>query len=420
MANLTKSSLLYIGAAALSATVPFIVLPIIARWLGPAEFGIVGSYLAVVNICTVLAGLSVHGIISVVHFRQSPTEVPSYVNGALRVLLLTLGPLISLLILLGPLLELYIGVPAKWLWTAGAVGGFQFIVSLALAVFQTLQQPIRYGVLQVGLALGWGVFSLLLIGVWHFDWSGRAVGQLIAIFITALVALIFLYREGMLTTIDRPAPLRTLMRFGLPLLPHSLAATFMGVVDRLLLVNITNTEMAGQYFAAFQMASVLTVAAAAVNQAWVPWLYDRLSENKLSQRLEVVYTTYAIYALLLAAAALLVISASWLVPLVAGDRYISAIPLLRWLAPAAAFSGMYFFVTNYLFFTSRTELLAVITVFCSAIQLGLMIYFIPRWGAEGAGMAVFITAFIYWLCTWIAANCVVPMPWFSKRERTAS
>jgi O-antigen/teichoic acid export membrane protein len=293
------------------------------------------------------------------------------------------------------------------------IGGFQFIVSLALAVFQSLQQPIRYGMLQVGLTLGWGIFSLLLISVWHFDWSGRAVGQLIAIFTTALVALFFLYRDGMLT-VAKPAPLRTLLRFGLPLLPHSLAATFMGVFDRLLLVKITSTEVAGQYFAAFQMASVITVLAAAVNQAWVPWLYSRLSENNHSQRLKVVRTTYVIYGLLLAVAALLILSASWLVPLIAGERYISAIPLLRWLAPAAAFSGMYFFVTNYLFFTSRTELLAVITVFCSITQLALMAYFIPNWGAEGAAMAVFTTAFIYWLCTWRAANYVAPMPWFSK------
>jgi O-antigen/teichoic acid export membrane protein len=417
MPSLTSSAVVYIAAATLNAAVPFVVLPMLARWLGPAGFGVVGSYLAVLNIAAVLAGLSVHGIVSVVHFKQDPQAVPSHVRAALRVLLLTGIPLVTLLWAFGRPLEAITGVPSGWLWTAGIAAIGQFIVSLALAIFQTREQPLRYGALQIGLALSWGVLSLILIGLFHWSWTGRAIAQVVAVIGVASAALWLLYREGMLDARSRTAPLASILRFGVPLLPHSLAAALMTGADRLLLTAMGGNEIAGQYFAAFQMAAVITVAAAALNQAWVPWLYRRLAQPSAEGSRAVVRTTYCLYALLLGASGMLALSAPWVVPLVAGDRYERAVPLLRWLAPAAALSGMYYFVTNYLFYSGRTGLLSLITVSCSVIQLGLMALWVPHRGAEGAAGAVLVTSFLYWLWTWGAAHKVLPMPW-GLRMRT--
>lgn len=415
MASLTSSTAIYVGAAGLNAAVPFVVLPLLARWLGPAEFGLVGGYLAIVNFAAVLAGLSVHGIISVVHFRQSPSQVPAYVRGALRLVLLTGLALLATLGLLSTPLSRLTGIPAAWMWTAGLIAIGQFVVMLAMAVFQAREQPLRFGALQVGLATGWGALSLLLIGALSWDWRGRALGQLVAVAVVASLALWALARQGLLRSQEGPAPLATLVRFGLPLLPHSLAAAVMAGADRLLLTSLGGAESAGLYFAAFQMAAVITVGAAAINQAWVPWLYRRLAKPSHASGREVVRATYAIFAALMMLALVMALSAAWLVPLVAGDRYVPAVPLLKWLAPAAALSGMYYFVTNYFFYASRTGLLSTITVSVSALQLLLMFLWIPGHGAEGAAMAVLAGACVYWLSTWAVSHAVHPMPWFTRQ-----
>jgi O-antigen/teichoic acid export membrane protein len=411
LSSLASSSAIYMGSAALNAAVPFVVLPLLARWLGPAAFGVVGSYLALVNICTVLAGLGTHGVISVVHFKQDPRAVPAHVVAALRLLLASALPLIALLWLFGAPLERATAVPAAWIWTAGRAATGQFVVTLALAVLQARGQALQFGALQVSLTLGWGLLSLLFIGGLGLGWTGRVLGQLAAVAAAAALALWWLGRDCSLRAGSGPAPLAALLRFGVPLLPHSLAAVAMASADRLLLGGLAGAQASGQYFAAFQIAAVLTVAAAGLNQAWVPWLYRRLAAPDDVGAREVVRATYAIYGLLLGGAALLALSAAWLVPLIAGAQYRAAAALLPWLAPAAAMSGMYYFVTNYLFYAGRTGLLSGITVGCSVLQLALMLWLIPRWGAQGAAAAVLASATLYWLAVWIAAQRVWPMPW---------
>lgn len=404
----------------MNAIIPFLALPPLVRTLGPEEFGKVGVYLALINIATVVAGLSVHGIISVVHFRDGAHAVPAYVRGALRTVALTGFPLLLGCLLFAPLLERLTGLAAGWVWTIALVACAQFIVSLSMAIFQAREQPLRYATLQVGVTAGWAALSILLVCSAGMDWVGRALGQLIATMVVALGALYLLHREGMLSASTGTAPLSALLRFGLPLVPHSIAGAIMAGADRLLLSSIGTTEMAGQYFAAFQISAVITVGAAAINQAWVPWIYRRLASPSRESAVEIVRATFALNAALLLAALVLALAAPWIIKLVAGEHYAEAVPVLRWLAPAAAFSGMYYFVTNYLFYTGKTGVLSTITFFTAALQVGLLLVCVPRWGISGAGFSTLAAAMVYWMATWFAAHQVSPMPWMNAFRKGPS
>lgn len=411
MPSLKRASAVYIAAAAMNAAVPFALLPWLTRWLGPAGFGVVGSYLALVNLAAVLVGLSVHGIISVVHFKQDPLDVAGHLRAALRLLWITGLPVLALLLLGGHWLAPWTAVPASWLWTVALVAMAQFVVALGLAVFQAREQALTYGAIQVGVAVGWGLTTLVLVGAVGLAWEGRALAQLLAVLVAACCVGVLLSRQGLLSAQRERVPLKKLLAFGLPLVPHSLAGAVLAGADRLVLTGLGGAEAAGQYFAAFQVAAVLSVGAAALNQAWVPWLYRRLASGQASDKRQVVRTTYAVFGLLLLGGGLLAWAGTALLPWLAGPRFEASGPLLWWLAPAAAFSGMYYFVTNYLFYAERTGVLSAITVSCSVLQLLLMTWTVPHWGADGAAASVCATAAIYTLATWVAAQRVWPMPW---------
>lgn len=411
MASFIRNGTIYLGAAAINVMLPFLALPLLIRSLEPEEFGLMGAYLALINIATVIVGLCVHAIISVIHFRDGAHAVPPYIQGAMRLMMLTGIPLIFGSLMLAPFLERLIGLPGEWIWTAAVIALAQFIVALGMVVFQAREEPLNYAVLQIGVTTGWATLSILFVWGVGMGWTGRAVGQLAAVTTMALVALLLLRSKGILVNSGITAPLSTLLRFGLPLVPHSLAGAIMAGSDRLLLSNIGSPEMAGHYFAAFQICALITVGASAVNQAWVPWLYRRLAVPTSATNLEIVRATYLLNALLLLMALLLVLAAPFLIKIIAGEKYLEAIPAMRWLAPAAAFSGMYYFVTNYLFYSGHTGILSSITVCIAIFQIALLIIFVPRWGIEGAAFSSLIAAVTYWLVTWYAAHKVSPMPW---------
>ncbi len=103
-----------------------------------------------------------------------------------------------------------------------------------------------------------------------------------------------------------------------------------------------------------------------------------------------------------------------LVAFVAGPGFEPAAELLVYLAPAAAFSGMYYLNSGYLFYVHRTGTLSFITVSSAVLQAILINVLVTGFGAQGVAAAVLAAAVFYWAATAIIGNKFVPMPWFER------
>lgn len=403
---------IYLGATILSSAIPFLLLPFLTRWLGPAEFGIVGAFLAAVGMLGAVIGLSTHGLISVVYYRDGPDAMPVQVAAAVCVAgLSTLGWALLFWLASGRLAAMT-GVPESWLWTIPVAGVGQFLVSILLATFQTVKRPILFGAIQFGFALVLAGLSIWLIGTRGLGWEGRALAQVIAGALVIVPGFMLLTRMKLIVwRVDGDA-LRGALSFGLPLLPHAVSVMVMASVDRFALSSTLGSEQVGYYVAAFQIAMVLSVLATAFNQAWLPWLYERLARNEAMTDRQVVRATWAMISLFALGAAGLALLAGWIIPLVAGPQFSTSIPLLRILAPAAACSAAYFFFAAFLFYARRTGTLSLVSATTAIIQTGLSFWLVQGWGSIGVAWATLAGAFIYACATGLAAHHVHPMPWF--------
>mgnify|MGYP006915286945 CR=1 FL=1 len=66
-------------------------------------------------------------------------------------------------------------------------------------------------------------------------------------------------RDGLLAAASNASHVRTLLRFGLPLVPHSLAGALMAGADRLVLTGAADAEATGEYFAAYQICAPMPI-----------------------------------------------------------------------------------------------------------------------------------------------------------------
>ena len=81
--GLLRAGAVYGLANALSAGVPFLLLPILTRALAPSEYGVVVNFFLVVSLSTSLAGLNVHSAVSVKWFDRANLDFPRFVGSAL-------------------------------------------------------------------------------------------------------------------------------------------------------------------------------------------------------------------------------------------------------------------------------------------------------------------------------------------------
>lgn len=174
---------------------------------------------------------------------------------------------------------------------------------------------------------------------------------------------------------------------------------------------------AGLYTLAYSICSVFGMLTNSFNQAFVPWLFERLSKNDDSENLKVIRISYGIMLLLLVLAFLGIVITPLVLKYFVGKEFFASEKFFLWLLLGFAFGGMYYLVTNYIFYTAKTKYLAYSTLFSGLINVGLCYLLIKYNGAIGAAQSFAITNLILFLITWIIAAKCYKMPWTLRLEK---
>jgi O-antigen/teichoic acid export membrane protein len=182
--------------------------------------------------------------------------------------------------------------------------------------------------------------------------------------------------------------------------------------DRIIIMSILGPTATGIYSVGYQIGMVIGVLVAAFNKAWAPYLFRVLSNTpSLNDKIKIVKFSYLYFILILIIAFLFTYISNLLVPFFLGESFIASSELIIYFAIAFAFDGMYYMVTNYLFFVKKTHVLAYVTFIASAFHIFLLIYLINHNGILGAAQAGLISYGITFFLVWLLSNKYYPMPW---------
>ena len=409
--SLAGDTAVYVGSTIVNAAIPFLLLPFLARWLGPSDFGLTALFFAAVNVMAVFIGLSAHGMISVTYFRDGPEALAPQTGAAVGISVVMYAVMLLAISILPRSALGILGVPETWLWAVMLTAMFQSIQMAASAVFQTRRQPLLFAAAQIGYGVGLATMTVVLIGWQSYDWTGRALAQMIAAGSISILALIVLSSTKGINWNVTSWRMREALHFGVPLLPHAIGGVAMASIDRFALANTEGTVAVGRYFVAMQIASLMLVLATAASQAWSPWLFERLALNGNKEKRDIVKLSYLIFSILGLFGVFIALAAPIIVRIVAGPGYESAIGLLRILAPAYAFIAMYHFVTGFLFYEKRTGLLSIITITVALLQTALCFGLGKLYGPTGVATGTLLAYFIYFQLVWYFARRLHPLSW---------
>lgn len=393
------------------AVVPFLLLPVLTRALSPDAYGAVAMFSVVVSFFAVVAGLNVQGAVMVRYFDPEKFCISTYVSTALLILLFTTLVLTLAVVAGSNHLENLTGLSINWLLLAVCVAACQFIVQLLLTLWQSSKQPAKFAVFRMSHATMDGLVSLLLVVTFALSWEGRLFGISTAWAVSAVAALWILFRSGWLEISVKKDCAVDALRYGVPLVPHTVAGLVLAMTDRFLVTNLLDLTATGIYMVAVQVGLVLQIAADAFNKAFGPWLMETLKHNDPTRDKRIVKYTYGYFGLILTVAVVAGFFSEFIIKLLAGEQYHTAAEVARYTLVGNAFVGMYYMVTNYIFYSRRTELLSLMTTAVGLITIGLSWYLIQESGIVGAAQAFMVGQILMFLGTWFLANRCHPMPW---------
>ncbi len=257
--------------------------------------------------------------------------------------------------------------------------------------FQTRQfvfWNVTAAVLSIGLSVG---------GVIVLEWgvAGILAGGLAAALIMFPIRL-WTIRDLLQPHISLPH-LRELLRYGVPLVPVSLAYWVFASSDRILLGQLADFSQVGLYAVASQIASFLGFLHGALGQAWIPravLLYetDPASAGRIfGQMLTYFLTLFGVLSVGVSA------FAEAIIRVLSTDAYLMAATAVAPLALAFVAYASTQVTSISITLKNRTEYFTLFSWLAAVLNVGLNLLFIPQFGLLAAAWSttaayLFLTA----------------------------
>lgn len=409
--RLAKNTGLYTAAEILNKAIPFLLLPVMTRYLSPSDYGIVAIFMAYVGILCVFVGLSAHGAVTVNFFRMDRSQLPSYVFNVFLILIVSASCVFLLTTVLVDELVKRLSLPPLWISLGVIIAFCRFLTLINLILWQAENRPKPYCAYSVSQLLLDASLSIVFVVTLSLGWSGRLIGTSAATILFALLSIVFVLRRNYVSFRIDLIHIRDALAFGVPLIPHVLSVWFMTSVDRFLITNFVGLADTGIYTVGYQFGMIIGIIAVAFNQAWAPIFYEMIKDVDAPGKIKLARLTYLYFIVILLLALALAIVARPVIGLVLGPEFIESFRFVFWIAVSYAFNGMYFMVCLYVMYSKKTHILSLVSLIVGVLHVFISYHFIQLYGAIGAAQATLISFFIRFVFVWFLSTKVCPMPW---------
>ena len=376
---LLKDSLIYVVGEMTAKAVPFLLLPYLTRVLGTTGFGDLSYYLSLTAFIVIAMSLSQNGALTryfYVYGRHGLGNI-LLAGGLYSVGVLLVGTAISWLL------------HSELLFYCFFTAFLQTLIQNQLALRQCQKRPFSYLTIQLGLALGNLLWTVLIFQFFAGDTTDKVAQRLIAIILahgfTFVVALAWAKYQFAIKFRFTPKRLKLglgyILTLGLPLLLHGLSYTIKGQLDRVLIHERFSSHELGVYSAGVQVASSLTIVIMAVNSALVPHLYERLKSQRMTvMQLHRLFWLSLMVPVMLTAMAWAMPSSlmAWLL----GSDFAQSQYYVVMFVLAFSLIIPYLLLVNFLFYHAKSAQISL----CSVIST--VVYLLALWVLSSVSLAV--------------------------------
>jgi O-antigen/teichoic acid export membrane protein len=417
--SLAKNTGIYSLTSIFNNAIPFFMLPILTRYLTPEDYGIVSMFSLLATFVSPIIGLSLNGAISRQYYNQEETNIWEYVSNSIILLISNTIVVGIIFYILSSIISQLVSFPSRLLWTVIVFSFSKAICNILLSLLQIQKKSLAYGIFNIMNTSMNMIISIVLVVFLGWTYTGRIFGMVISFGLFGLIAIVILYKKNWIVFNIRKDYIKHALLFGVPLIPHALSGTVISMTDRFFITSMIGLNATGVYAVGYQVGTIINLLTMSFNNAYVPWLYERLKKNHYATKVKIVKFTYAYFLGIFVLAILLGISAPIFLKVLLGKAFNDSSIYVIWIALGYAFNGMYLMIVNYIFYEQKNSILAMVTFITAILNVVLNYFFIREFGAIGAAQATTVIFAIKFIVVWILSAKVHKMPWknvFSNRN----
>lgn len=385
--SLVKAGIWYTAGNILIKGLPFFTLPIFVRLLTTADFGLYNTYISYENITSVVVGLGFSGSVKTAKF-DFKENFEQYITSLYMFLLIVITVAIPLFVwlsaffgvkgILSPDIVLILMLHS-FCTSIFTINGIKFVIQGRYK--QNLFFTLVNTVLNIGISL------LLCFYVFTENrYLGRIMGTAVSFFAVTCVILLFQIRKTNVV-FNKNYNIYAL-KIGIPLIPHLVSMTILSSCDKIMIQNMVGNSEAGIYSLAVNMTAVVSVLASSIENAWAPWFYGALHEERHE---EIVVRNNKLLLLFSYVSSGFVLAGNDLIKIFSTTEYFDSLYALIPLTISIFFNFVYLIPVNLEYNYKKVCYISIATVMCVVLNVALDFVFIKQLGYIYAAHATCIS-----------------------------
>lgn len=419
--TLFKHTAVYTITDGISKGLSFLTLPFISYYLIPEELGISANFDVLQNILMLLAGQAIVNAMPYFFYGKTHEERSLIVSNLLGLIVASNVIFSVLIFFFSGMIEdyLHIGLLLQLLTTVSVVA--HLLSSLNLVIYRLEEKPYAFGLLQILQTIIYLVLLVLFVVVLKWNAIGKIYSVVIAFSIMALVHLVLLMKRKYIVIKYSKEDCTKLLKFGLPLLPHSLSFWFKSGLDKVIITAYCGLAVNGIYSMALSFGALYTIFNTAFSNSYIPYLQKRINafteDNIVSEKKAIVRLSY-LMMVGFAVLSIFAVFVCWLaIKYFLSADYADSFQFIPYIMIGLTFNSIYGLVIQFPYTIKKTLGMGIITFSGSIIQLLLTYVLVLYLDVEGIKISYVVGSFIIMAGVWWYSNKVYPMPWFDFIKR---
>lgn len=370
-----------------------LTIPLFARLMSAAEYGLFHTYAAYDGVLCMLVGMTLHTCFKNAKHRFQG-QLESFVSSCILLVLMNL-------VVWG------IGVNAVYPLIAGHLPMSRAIVNLLLLdcvgnalmhdynAYLELKYEYKayFRLAAVNAVSGVALSVLLMLTVCKGDAAtGRILGTALPAIVLGGYIVLFFWRKS--------APKRDLsywkfaLRFSGPTIPHGLSQVVLSQFDRIMITSLCGAAQAGVYSFAYNLYPLMLMTANSLDSVWGPWFYERLHRGEAGT----VRRAARRYAFgILAFATAVMLAAPEILGLLGTAEYGDAVKVAIPIVLGGFFAFLSTLPVQVESYYGKTKYIALCSGCAAGMNILLNWIFIPRYGFAAAAYTTLATYLVYFV-----------------------
>lgn len=397
--QLTKETAIYGVSTMIGRFINYILVPFYTNIFAPAEYGIISNIYAYIAILNILFTYGMDS--SYLKFAKSKEFGDDKDNFSTPYIsILTTSVLFGLtFFIFKPFYAGLFSVPEQFGYLVYYVGVILVLDALVVLPFLNLRlenKPVLFATIKISNILLNVALNLILILLFNWGIEAIIVSNVLASALNIL--LLFPSIKSVFKIKFNTELFKRTLKFGLPFLPAGIALMILQVIDRPIMLYLTNLETVGIYQANYRLGTFMMLFVLMFQYAWQPFFMKNSEDENAKELFSKVLTYFTLAGTVMLVCLSLFIDKIVMMEFfgksIIGKAYWSGLPIVPVVLLAYLFYGMYNIFSAGLYIKEKSGWVPLVSGIAAIVNIGVNFLLIPVLGIMGAALATLLSYFV--------------------------